>query len=377
MKIAYISNSRFPSERAHAVQMVHMCNAFAQNGHEVTFVVTNRKTHITQSPEAFYGTELLFAVQYLPIADITGTILKVPVVLRPIFYTVQRFIYIVRLLKYLRTDSFDYIYGRDQWLLAVLSVASKIPIVWESHEAKFSLVARFVLKRAKKTIVISEGILHFYLQKGVPAKKMLVAHDGIDDSFFLPTLSKNEAREKLGINMVTKPVVMYIGGLDVWKGVDTLFEAGTEGEDRFATYAIGGGEVELADYRTRFPKIHFLGQRPYKDLKDFQQAADVLVIPNTAKNKLSALYTSPLKLFAHMTSKIPIVASDIPSIKNVLSDDEAYFFEADNARSLVATLATVIKNTKESLEKAEKAYALSQHYTWAARARSIIDFIKR
>ncbi|MFM2381919.1 MAG: hypothetical protein RLZZ76_686 [Candidatus Parcubacteria bacterium] len=376
MKIAYISNSRFPSERAHAVQMVHMCTAFVQNGHEVTFVVTDRKTHISASPEAFYGTKLLFRVEYLPIADITGTMLKIPLVFRPILYTVQRFMYIAKLLKYLRTDNFECIYGRDEWLLAVLSVVSKIPVIWESHEAKFSFIAKFVLRRAKKCIVISEGILHFYLQKGVPTEKMLVAHDGIDDSFFLPTLSKSEAREKLGIASVTKPVVMYIGGLDVWKGVDTLFEAGTEGLDRFATYAIGGGATELADYTARFPKVHFLGQRPYKDLKDFQQAADVLVIPNTAKNKLSAEYTSPLKLFAHMTSKVPIVASDIPSIKNVLSDEEAYFFEADNAASLLEVLATVTKNTRESEVKAEKAYALSKHFTWVARAKSIVNFIK-
>jgi glycosyltransferase involved in cell wall biosynthesis len=301
--------------------------------------------------------------------------LKIPLVFRPILYTVQRFMYIAKLLKYLRTDNFECIYGRDEWLLAVLSVVSKIPVVWESHEAKYSLVAQFVLKRAKKIIVISEGILHFYVQKGVNDEKMLVAHDGIDDSFFLPTLSKSEAREKLGIASVTKPVVMYIGGLDVWKGVDTLFEAGTLGEERFATYAVGGGERELRDYTARFPRVQFLGQRPYKDLKDFQQAADVLVIPNTAKNKLSAEYTSPLKLFAHMTSKVPIVASDIPSITNVLSTKEAYFFEADNAQSLLDTLDTVFKNAEESSMKADNAYALSKHYTWTARARSIINFI--
>jgi glycosyltransferase involved in cell wall biosynthesis len=375
MKIAYISNSRFPSERAHAVQMVHMCNAFAQNGHDVTFVVTNRKTHITESPEAFYGTQFGFKVEYLSIADITGIILKIPNFLRPIFYTFQRCLYTIRLLRYLRTEHFEYIYGRDQWLLAVLSIVSSLPVVWESHEAKFSLVARFVVHRAKKIIVISEGIYNFYLKRGVMAERMLVAHDGIDDGFFMSALSKEEARTQLGIHSVSKPIVMYIGGLDVWKGVDTLFEAGTLGEDRFAVYVIGGGERELRDYTTRFPRVQFLGQRPYKNLKDFQQAADVLVIPNTAKNKLSAEYTSPLKLFAHMTSRVPIVASDIPSITNVLSTKEAYFFEADNAQSLLDTLDTVFKNTEQSREKAENAYTLSKHYTWTARAKSIVDFI--
>jgi glycosyltransferase involved in cell wall biosynthesis len=338
--------------------------------------VTNRKTHISQSPELFYGTPILFNVEYLKIPDIAGNLSKVPKFLQPFLYTFQRLFFTFKTRNYLRHNNFDCIYGRDQWLLSILTYLSKIPVIWESHEAKFSFVARILLKRCKEIVVISEGIFQFYTTHGVPAEKILVAHDGIDESFFLPTFSRQEARKVLGIDFEVKPVVMYIGGLDAWKGVDTLFEAGTKFDDEFATYVIGGKEDELESYRAKFPKINFLGPRPYKDLKNHQKAADVLVIPNTAKNKLSSEYTSPLKLFAHMTAEVPIVASDIPSLTNVLSSENAYFFEADNSDSLGKVLVSVICSPLEGRRKAHNAFLLSKHYTWSARAELIVNFIE-
>lgn len=84
----------------------------------------------------------------------------------------------------------------------------------------------------------------------------------------------------------------------------------------------------------RFPHVSFLGERPYKELPINQRAADVLVIPNTARTAISARFTSPLKAFAHMASDVPIVASDVPSIREALSETNAFFFAPDDARSL-------------------------------------------
>lgn len=374
MKIAYISNTRFPSERAHAVQIVQMCNAFVQQGHEVSLLVTNRATHIAQTPEDFYGTPLLFSLERIPVPDIAGNILKLSKFLWPYVYTVQKIIFALHVWRYVTKNKFECIYGRDEWILMLLSYVTKIPVVWESHEAKYLFAARRLLHYSKNVVVISEGIRDFYIQKGIPTSKMLVAHDAIDGSFFEPTISKKDAREQLGI-VSDVPVVMYIGGLDEWKGVHTLFEAVEGHTQEFGVYLIGGREEELKVYREKYPHVHFLGPRPYKQLRDFQQAADILVIPNTAKNKLSAEYTSPLKLFAYMTSKIPIVASNIASITNVLSNEHAFFFEADNPSSLSAVIEEVIQNPETASEKALQAYELSKEYTWNTRAEHIIQFI--
>ncbi len=375
MKICYFSNSRFPSERAHVVQIVSMCNAFARAGHEVTLLVTNRRTSISEDPEIFYGTKILSKVVRAAVPDVVGRINFLPPFLRPFGVLVQRLCFAYQVLQHLHAHSYDVVYGRDEWILWVLSCFTRTHLVYESHEAKYTFVARALIKKLQSIIVISEGIFEYYRKKGVEKEKMLVAHDAVDVRFFEPHISVSEARRALGITE-HKPIVMYIGGLDAWKGVEVLFRA-TAGEESFLIYVIGGSESEIAHYRALYPHIRFLGARPYRELPKHQQAGDVLVIPNTGKNELSAEYTSPLKLFAHMTSKKPLVVARTPSIERVVTDREVWFFTPDDPMSLKETIIRVLQGDSEDEKKILGTYEKSTHYTWDLRANAIVDFIRR
>ena len=76
-----------------------------------------------------------------------------------------------------------------------------------------------------------------------------------------------------------------------------------------------------------------------------------------------------------MTSKIPIVASRVPSITNVLSSEEAHFFDADDVQSLADSIRYAVINHQLSENKALKAFAISREYTWSARAKKICFFL--
>ncbi len=373
MKICYVANNRFPSERAHMTQMVHMCNAFVNGGHEVVYLATDRKTHITESPEAFFGTPLLFTVDKVSVPDVSGRSPNIPHALHPILFFIQRFVYAYRASRYIRSRNFDCVYGRDEWILWLLKRWIKVQIVWESHEARFSYAARKLIQEIP-IIVITEGIRDFYVERGVDPARIFVAYDAVDERFFEPLCATAFAREKLGIT-TKKPVALYIGGLESWKGAETFCEAG-KNQDVFDVYIIGGKDSEINVMKAKFPHVHFLGSRPYRELPTHQQIADVLVLPNTGTVPLSTLYTSPLKLFTYMTSKKPIVASRIQSITNVLRDDEAYFFIADDAEDLRKVIASAIANREESHKKSERAYTKSLYSTWRVRAQNIATFLQ-
>lgn len=375
MKIAYISNSRFPSERAHMIQIVHMCNALVELGHHVSLLVTDRKTAINEQPEEYYGAGLSFSVQYLNIPDIVGNISKIPRFLWVFSYMMQRYFFAVKVVGHIQNTKFDRIYGRDEWILLFVNLFIPLEkIIWESHEAKYNLPARILLRRGIRCIVISEGIQKFYLEKGIKESQLLVAHDGIDDSFFDNVESTDTARRRLNIPS-DKPVVMYIGGLDEWKGVEIFMDVAKKIPNvRFVV--IGGKIQEIERLEKKYPDVLFLGRRSYKELKNNQQAADILIIPNTANNRLSEEFTSPLKLFAYMTAKKPVIASRIPSITNVLTDEMAYFFEPDNSISLKETILQVLQDThKHKKELIDRMYEKSTEYTWLKRADSILKFI--
>jgi len=373
MKIAYIANMRFPSERAHATQIVHMANAFSALGHVVTLFVTTRQTAIAEEPETYYGVRFAFSLARIRIPDIVASLHRFPKVLHPYLFTFERMLFAFGFARVLRRESFDIVYCRDEWVLWFVTLfAPRAKVVWESLEAKHNLPARSLIARGR-TVVISDGIRDRYVALGHRTENFVIAHDAVDDTFFAPQVSKAEARQRLGI-VSDKPVVMYIGGFDAWKGVGTLFEA-SEMLPEAQVFVIGGKSDELPVLEKQYAKVRFLGPRPYKELPMHQQAADVLVVPNTAKNAQSASYTSPLKLFAHMTSKVPMVLSNIPSLSSVVGTDAAFFFTPDDAEDLSKVIVAVLKDGDVAKAKALRAYEQSSAYTWLHRASTILDFV--
>lgn len=365
MHIQYLANIRMPSERANAVQTIHMCNALASLGHHVDLFVGSRPGPISVDPEEYYQTKFEFSVFKVWVPDI--------VALGAVFYIISTFVFSINCYRRIKKEKMNVVYCRSEWILFFLSWIMPVSkMVYESHEAKSTLPARSILKKGIKCVVISEGIRDEYLQLGFSEDQFLVAHDGIDDSFFQTVVTKQEARENLGIH-TEKPIVMYIGGLDAWKGVETFFESSKLSDD--FSYVVIGGREEVDRYRKEYPNIYFLGSRPYSDLKDNQQAADILVIPNTATNKLSSHYTSPLKLFAHMASGVPIVASNIPSVRNVVEKNKITFAIPDNPLSFSEKYKEVIADYGIKKEWSNFLTEYVKKYTWAARAELISRFI--
>ena len=77
-----------------------------------------------------------------------------------------------------------------------------------------------------------------------------------------------------------------------------------------------------------------------------------------------------------MAARVPIVASDTPALQDVLTAQEAFFYEHDNAASLAEKIIESINNTEETTVHIERAYTKVQHHTLRARAARILDFIE-
>jgi glycosyltransferase involved in cell wall biosynthesis len=107
----------------------------------------------------------------------------------------------------------------------------------------------------------------------------------------------------------------------------------------------------------------------------WQRSADVLVLPNTAKEKISAYYTSPMKLFEYMASKKPIVASDIPSIKEIVSEENVFFVLPDDSAKLALGIKSVFLDDALAEKRAIKSFEDVRSHTWQNRAERIINFM--
>ncbi len=369
MRIAYLANVKFLGKRAHSVQIAHTCQAFsAQEGTAIDLYVNKRLESSQSEIDSFFGFSPLFtAINIAPKFFFPRV--------RLTFYLSEMVFSLSFLLK-AQTKTYDVFFSRHEWILFFLSFfIPREKIIWESHEAKFNYPVRHLLKKGIKVVVISEGIRDFYLGQGVSDSILSVAHDGIDGSFFEEVDTKEKIRKELDIPLNSK-VVMYIGGLDKWKGVETFFLAAAILPE-ITCVVVGGRTDEINKYKSLYTSVLFLGSRPYRNLKNIQQAADILVLPNTATIPLSAEYTSPLKLFSYMASGVPMVTSDIPSVRNVLTSDMTTYVTPDSPESLASGIQNIFMNYDPALEKAKLCKKLALSYTWSNRAKQISEFINK
>lgn len=366
MKIIYIANIRMPTEKAHGAQIMKMCEALERAGVEVTLAVTNRKTDIRDDPFSYYDIRTKFAIQRLPVMDLVG--------FGRVGFWLELISFTLSCLWFLRRERADFIFCRDEGVLWAAAMLGYTNIIWESHDGRYNGMIRKVLATCPVLFVTSHAAKELYVSHGTDAKKIVVVPNGIDLEEFFRAPGKGAARKELGFAAGDK-IALYVGRLDGWKGIETFLEASVILSPQIRTVIIGGESAQVERLRLRYPSAIFLGFRPYRQLAQNLASADVLVLPNTAKEDISVRFTSPLKLFAYMASSVPIVASDLPSIREVLSEKNAVLVSPDDPEALAHAIESLLKDVGQSNKLAAQARQDVQKYTWENRARTIQEAI--
>lgn len=364
MKLIYLSTARIPDDWAHSIQILKMCEAFANAGAEVSLVVPHRTKTSAEDPFAYAGVRPNFTITRLFCVDLF------PGTQKKFFYWLRTISFFIATKLYLAFRRYDILYTRE------LSAWVPVPhTVYEIHTIG-PVVAKIVsrLNASRGVVVITEGIRTELLELGVLEDHILTAADGVDLTDFEHPETKETARKRLGLPADAK-LAFYIGRLDPWKGVDTLYAAARSLAPDVRVAVMGEGEQSLEALRTKHPEVTFLGFRPYRELANNQAAANVLVLPNSGKSNISAKYTSPLKLFSYMASGKPIIASDLQSLREVLSEKNAFLVKPDDPEALAEGIRYALRHPEEAAKRAAQALEGVKRYTWESRAKHILAFV--
>lgn len=367
MNILYLANIRMPTEKAHGVQIAKACEAFAAAGADVELVVPRRYTPIVEDPFAYYGITTSFPIRFLRTPDVVRSFGRLGFLLQILFFGIAA-------ARYARTKTYDVVYGRDEHVLFLALLLGTKRAVWESHDGAWNFSARYVARRAERIVVVTHAQKKFYSERGIAAGKILAMSNGVDVNAFVHTENRESARRRLGIPADTF-LALYAGAFGGWKGTDTLFEASNLLPPDVRVAVIGGYPEQVLPLKEKYPNVIFAGERPYRELPANLAAGDVLILPNTGRDPVSVSFTSPLKLLAYMAAGKPIVASDLPSVRELVGDTAALLVEPDNPHALAAGIEQVAGDKELADRLAQHALKRVRGFDWKTRAERLLAFI--
>lgn len=374
MNIFYVSFVRFPNEKAHGKQIKEVCNAMAAAADTaLVLVIPTRATEIT---DAEFGLDARISVVRIPTIDFAS------------FKKINYFTWCVSVSIFAFLAGFYVVWqvliGKKpvvitrEYFCALIPSIFRIPTVWETHRGQWNKSIALAARLQVHFFVISKGLRDLYVDKGIDASQITLLPDGVDLRRYQNLPSREQARLELKIDN-QKLIAIYNGHLEAWKGIDTLAAAAVQLPANSEVIFMGGTDEAIKTFRLQHSDnkiISIIGRRDDDVRPVFLRAADALIIPNSAQNEISVKYTSPLKLFGYMATGVPIVASDLPSIREILSEEEAFFAEPDNPASFAKMVTYIKNNPKEAARRAANAQALVGQYSWDVRAQKSIDVLQ-
>jgi len=377
-KLIYVANARIPNESAHTNQIVQMCEAF---GKKIDTLLVTLPGTVNEDLFDYYGVKKTFEVKFLNLPEFllkNYYLRDAPLILYSSFLV---WVHKIKGLKVL-------LFSRSILSSFFVKVFTNAFTIYEIHDIRwdnssmFFSIKKSILMRLNKIVAITQGLKEKLTSGGIKENKILVLPDGANLKKFDINANKEELKKHLGIPM-DKTIIMYMGQLYEWKGVDILVKSIPLINDKNSTQFVIIGGVKrdikrvknLADNLNILDKIIFIDFVEPKRVPLYLKLADVLVLPNSGKYKISKKYTSPLKLFEYMASRKPIVASDLPSIREILNEECAELIDPDNPKELTNAIEKILNDKKLSTKLSRNAYKKVEEYTWDKRVENIFKFI--
>ncbi len=372
MRIVYLANARMPTEKAHGFQIMKTCEGFAAAGAEVFLLVPQRANSIKQEVFGYYGMLPSFTIRRTAVWD-TVRFGRLGFALESLTYALTG---AWSVLRDFRRETLCF--GRSPAVLALLGTLG-YKSIYELHDYTPGL-RRFlrIFKGCYAGFVTTNTWKKERLIKDleISPDKIHVAPNGVELVDFDRPTDREAYRLKMGIGPREKAVI-YLGRFYGWKGVHVFVQTAASLPSGVKAVFIGGTRQAAKDLAGLDPSANcvFIPDVPHAESADYLRAADELVLPNSAQSQESVFATSPIKLFEYMASGVPIVASDLPSIREIVSDETAYFFRPDDAEDLARKIESVLSDP-EAAVKAERARRKSRSYSWKSRSAGIMQWLR-
>lgn len=388
--LTLVANTRLPSERAQSLQVLQMAAAFARAGARTRLLYARRKRvlplPVGQDVFAYYAIPAgarpeLREVECADwIESVPRALQFAPARLQELSFARAAARVAAQPWPEAATEGAQRVLSRELETALALVKRGHARCYLEIHRVPGGRLRRRWLLAAARAcrgvLAISRGVAEDLAQLGLAPEQLRVEHDGVEATRFAALPQRAAARAELGLPLEAR-IAVYTGGLLAWKGVDLLVEAARALPQHLFVVA-GGMRADVERLRERaggLANLRIDGFQAPQRVGLYLAAADLGVVPNRSRPAISARYTSPLKVFEAKAAGLPLVASDLPSLREVLSEDEARFVAPDDAQALTAGLRALLEDPAACARLGAAARARVGEHTWDARARRILAWM--
>ena len=170
--------------------------------------------------------------------------------------------------------------------------------------------------------------------------------------------------------------IVYAGSFFSWKGVQDLVTAAGELPGCRITL-IGGSPEQIERLRPCVKpggaEIVFLGHLSHEETLRQLGRACIAVLPNRAEP--DSAFTCPIKLFEYMAAGCAVVATDLPSVREIIGAHDAAWAEPGNPSAIARAIHVLVKDADLARRMGERLHAIAGRYTWDARAARLKEII--
>ena len=401
MHVSYVYDAPFPSRKAAFIQILNTCRALAERGPSVTVYTGSLTAESVAAGLAFYGLAPHTSLQVVPLpgsrswrgrlasfrtlrAALQSTAHDAP----PILISRDgQGLRLRRKLRWMRLGvPVRYVHEAHHVCFAHFREqleereqppderSGRLAQLWARYKvARVRSLERATVTRANGLLCLTEGVQAGLAEVFGPLGPTVVLPSGTDLPEEAPP---GDAARDID--------VLYVGKLERRKGVFDLVEAlrflparrlwivGGAEEQRVSTLTHHAEAAGVAD------RVTFTGFVEPAQVRSFFRRARVGVCPLPAGESLiSERFTSPLKILDMMACGAPIAATDLPSVRALLTGGQTALLAApSHPEALARAIRRLLEDRALARRLAQNAWTKVASFSWEHRARRLHEFLQ-
>jgi glycosyltransferase involved in cell wall biosynthesis len=274
-------------------------------------------------------------------------------------------------------------YARKMGIPGILEVNAPLILEQDKHRGlvdreQAEAIARRVFQAATTIIVVSREIKDYVSQYVTDTDKIQIIPNGVNPQRFTGNLS---AQNILSTSQFT---VGFVGSLKPWHGLPILIDAFARFQRTYPQtrlLLVGDGKErdrlnqEIAAKKLE-SAVDFTGAVSPETVPHWLAQMDVAVAPYPPSEDF---YFSPLKVYEYMAAGLPVVASNIGQIPEVIEDGvNGLLVTPGDGAALANALEYLWRSPllRRRLGDAARAKIL-QHHTWERVVAKILGFAQQ